>query len=47
MARFARVVSPGALDHLTQRGNGGARTFFSGSDYALKLRAFNGLFIRP
>jgi putative transposase len=35
MARLARVVIPGYPHHVTQRGNGGARTFFSDADYAL------------
>lgn len=35
MARLARVVVPGLPHHVTQRGNGGARTFFSDADYAL------------
>src|SRR5260221_8138656 len=35
MARLARVVVPGVPHHVTQRGNGGARTFFSEQDYAL------------
>jgi len=35
MARLARVVIPGHPHHVTQRGNGGARTFFSDDDYAL------------
>ena len=34
MARLARVVVPGSPHHVTQRGNGGARTFFSDDDYA-------------
>ena len=34
MARLARVVIPGLPHHVTQRGNGGARTFFSDADYA-------------
>jgi putative transposase len=34
MARLARVVIPGLPHHVTQRGNGGARTFFSDSDFA-------------
>jgi putative transposase len=33
MARLARVVIPGLPHHVTQRGNGGARTFFSDEDY--------------
>ena len=35
MARLARVVVPGYPHHVTQRGNGRARTFFSDADYAL------------
>ena len=35
MARLARVVIPGYPHHVTQRGNGGARTFFGEDDYAL------------
>jgi len=35
MARLARVVIPGLPHHVTQRGNGGARTFFSDADYAV------------
>ena len=35
MARLARVVIPGYPHHITQRGNGGARTFFGDGDYAL------------
>jgi putative transposase len=35
MARLARVVIAGHPHHVTQRGNGGARTFFSDPDYAL------------
>ena len=35
MARLARVVVPGVPHHVTQRGNGRARTFFSDEDYAL------------
>lgn len=35
MARLARVVIPGLPHHVTQRGNGGARTFFDERDYAL------------
>lgn len=35
MARLARVVLPGLPHHVTQRGNGRQRTFFSDSDYAL------------
>lgn len=35
MARLARLVVPGLPHHVTQRGNGGARTFFGDEDYAL------------
>ena len=35
MARLARVVFPGHPHHVTQRGNGRARTFFGDADYAL------------
>jgi putative transposase len=35
MARLARVVVPDYPHHVTQRGNGRARTFFEDSDYAL------------
>jgi putative transposase len=35
MARLARVVIPGHPHHVTQRGNGGARTFFGDDDHAL------------
>lgn len=35
MARLARVVIPGHPHHVTQRGNGRARTFFEEGDYAL------------
>ena len=35
MARLARVVVPGHPHHVTQRGNGRARTFFGDPDYAL------------
>src|SRR6266700_5386828 len=34
MARLARVVVPGVPHHVTQRGNGRARTFFGAGDYA-------------
>ena len=37
MARLARVVVPGLPHHVTQRGNGGARTFFGDDDYAFYL----------
>jgi putative transposase len=35
MARLARVVVPDHPHHVTQRGNGRARTFFEDHDYAL------------
>jgi putative transposase len=35
MTRLARVVVPDHPHHVTQRGNGRARTFFDDSDYAL------------
>src|SRR5206468_1501433 len=35
MARLARVVIPGHPHHVTQRGNGRARTLFGDHDYAL------------
>ena len=35
MTRLARVVIPGLPHHVTQRGNGGARTFSGDDDYAL------------
>lgn len=35
MTRLARVVIPGHPHHVTQRGNGRARTFFGDADYAL------------
>src|SRR5271166_5336706 len=35
MARLARLVFPGLPHHVTQRGNGRARTFFGDADYAL------------
>jgi putative transposase len=35
MARLPRLVVPGLPHHVTQRGNGGARTFFNDRDYAL------------
>jgi putative transposase len=35
MARLARLVIPGLAHHVTQRGNGRARTFFGDDDYAL------------
>jgi putative transposase len=38
MARLARVVIPGLSHHVTQRGNGRAKVFFSDDDYALYLK---------
>lgn len=38
MARLARVVIPGLPHHVTQRGNGRQRVFFSDDDYALYLK---------
>lgn len=35
MARLARAVFPGVPHHVTQRGNGRARTFFGDDDYRL------------
>src|SRR5580698_7141503 len=35
MSRLARVVIPGHPHHVTQRGNGRARTFFGDDDYVL------------
>lgn len=35
MARMAPMVVPGLPHHVTQRGNGRPRTFFSDDDYAL------------
>jgi putative transposase len=34
MGRLARVIIPGLPYHVTQRGNGGQKVFFSASDYA-------------
>ena len=34
MSRLARLVVPGLPYHITQRGNGGQKTFFSDEDYA-------------
>ena len=34
MARLARLIVPGIPHHVTQRGNGRARTFFGDADYA-------------
>ncbi len=35
MARLARLVVPGLPHHVTQRGNGRARTFFDDADFSL------------
>lgn len=35
MARLPRIVIPGLPHHVTQRGNGRQRTFFTDSDYAV------------
>lgn len=37
MARLARMVIPGIPHHITQRGNGRARTFFGDADYRTYL----------
>jgi putative transposase len=37
MARLARIVVPGLPHHITQRGNGRQRVFFSDDDYQLYL----------
>lgn len=37
MARLARVVVPGIPHHVTQRGKGGQKTFFSDKDYEVYL----------
>jgi putative transposase len=37
MARLARVVIPDHPHHVTQRGNGRARTFFSDGDYRITV----------
>ncbi len=37
MARLARLVIPNLPHHVTQRGNGGARTFFGDEDYQYYL----------
>ena len=37
MTRIARVVIPGLPHHITQRGNGGQKVFFSDDDYRLYL----------
>lgn len=38
MARFARIVAPGAPHHVTQRGNRRQQTFFSDGDYLRYLQ---------
>jgi putative transposase len=38
MSRLARVVIPGLAHHVTQRGNGRQKVFFSDADYALYLK---------
>ena len=38
MARLARIIVPNIPHHVTQRGNGGARVFFSDDDYAYYLK---------
>ena len=35
MARLARIVIPDLPHHVTQRGNGRAKVFFTPDDYAL------------
>ncbi|WP_280951465.1 MULTISPECIES: hypothetical protein [unclassified Mesorhizobium] len=35
MARLARIVVPDLAHHVTQRGNGRAKVFFTPGDYAL------------
>jgi REP element-mobilizing transposase RayT len=47
MARLARVVVPGHPHHVTQRGNGRARTFFADSDYALYRACSPKIATRP
>jgi len=37
MSRIARIVLPGIPYHVTQRGNGRQRVFFTGTDYVLYL----------
>lgn len=37
MSRIARLVVPGLPHHVTQRGNGRQKVFFSDADYALYL----------
>ena len=37
MARLASAVFEGVPHHVTQRGNGGAQTFFGDDDYRLYL----------
>jgi putative transposase len=38
MSRLARVVIPGLPHHITQRGNGRQKVFYSDEDYALYMR---------
>ena len=38
MVRLARVIIPNIPHHVTQRGNGRAKTFFSDADYELYLK---------
>lgn len=38
LARLARLILPGIPHHVTQRGNGRQRTFFSDADYAHYLK---------
>ncbi|RWK49469.1 MAG: transposase [Mesorhizobium sp.] len=38
MARLARIIVPGMPHHVTQRGNGRAKVFFTPEDYALYKR---------
>ncbi len=42
MSRLARVVIPGLAHHVTQRGNGRQKVFFSDEDYQLYLRLITG-----
>ena len=37
MARLARLVVPGLPHHITQRGNGGQKVFFTDADYELYM----------
>ena len=38
MSRLARLIIPGLPHHVTQRGNGRQKVFFSDADYDLYLR---------